>query len=92
MILLISYDLLGHERPSAYEAIEKAILDNVGRGNYIKPLFSQYLVDTTENTTQWSKIIKGVTDNDDCWLITRVTSDYAGTFSSKAVNWLKEHI
>lgn len=80
-----------HERPSAYEEVEKAIKIHAGSGNYIKPLYSQFFVDTKERATYWNTVMKGATDNNDCWFITEVTSNRAGTYSSKAVDWMKEH-
>jgi len=89
MILLISYDLLGHERPDAYKKVEQAILDHAGSGNYIKPLFSQFFVDTQNRANYWNTVMKDATDDNDCWLVTEVTSNRAGKYSSKAVDWLQ---
>lgn len=91
MILLISYDLLVHERPSSYDDVRAAIEEQAGDGNFIKALYSQFLVDTTETADLWDQLLDTVTDDNDCWLISEVTENRAGTLPSEAVAWLTAH-
>jgi len=92
MVLLISYDLNKHERPSAYVAVEKMIKDTVGSSNYIKALYSQWLVDTTVSATTWSEKMKRVTDENDMWLIAPVKGEHSGWLSTPVVNWLSSRV
>ena len=88
MVMLISYDLNKHERPSAYAAVEKMIKDTVGQSNYIKALYSQWLVDTTSSASTWSEKMKTVTDEDDLWLIVPLKGGHSGWLNSNVVDWL----
>ena len=42
MVLLVSYDLYGKERPSAYADVKRQIQQNATA--YMKPLYSQWLI------------------------------------------------
>ena len=70
MILLVSYDLNGRERPEAYEAVKKVITSNAI--SYKKPLYSQWFVETDDPPDVWSKRITDVADTDDNWFVCRV--------------------
>ena len=90
MVLLISYDLNGHERPSAYAAVKEMIEQN--STSSVKPLYSQWFVETDESPAVWHKRMKDVADDNDRWFIDKVTGDYIGMLSTEAVNWLKERV
>lgn len=51
MILLVSYDLNGHERPSAYTAVRDRIESHAISAK--KPLYSQWLIETHDSPAQW---------------------------------------
>lgn len=91
MILLISYDLLGPERPQSYEAVRDAIVAEAGEENYVKALYSQFLVDTTTTVDRWDDLLDSLTGTDDCWLICEITTNRAGTLNADAVSWLASH-
>ena len=92
MVMLISYDLNKHERPSAYAAVEKIIKDTVGQTNYIKALYSQWLVDSTISASTWSEKMKSVTDKDDMWLIVPITGNHSGWLNTNVVDWLNSRV
>jgi hypothetical protein len=86
MVLLISYDLNGHERPAAYEVVEKMIKNKAI--SWAKPLYSQWFVDTTESPTTWSNRMKEITDSNDRWFICRVNGERQGWLSQEVWDWL----
>lgn len=88
MVLLISYDLNGHERPDAYEAVKKMIQDNATSAK--KPLYSQWFVDTEDSVQTWHERMQTVTDEDDNWFICKVTKPRQGWFSKTIWDWLNE--
>lgn len=93
MVILISYDLNKHERPSSYAKVEKMIRDNVGETKYIKALYSQWLVETVNRPQVWSDRMKKVTDSNDCWLISKIhPGDYSGWLNTDVVNWLEARV
>jgi hypothetical protein len=91
MIMLVSYDLTGPERPRSYEAVHTAIATHAGEGNYAQALYSQFLIDSNKSIDHWDAILDSVTDAEDCWLVTEITKNRAGTLTSDAVTWLAEH-
>jgi hypothetical protein len=90
MVLLISYDLNGHERPAAYQSVKKVIEDNAL--GVKKPLYSQWLVETNDSCSTWRERIRAVADNDDKILIVRVTHDYSGWLAKDIWPWLQSRI
>lgn len=87
MVLLISYDLDHHARPSAYAAVEKAIKDNAL--SWAKPLYSQWFVETHDTVNTWHQRIAGVASTkDDCWLILEVQSTRQGWLPKEVWEWL----
>lgn len=90
MILLISYDLNGRERPAAYETVKKAIESNSISSR--RPLYSQWLVETTESPDTWSTRLKGVTDSNDSWFIVRVQRPYQGWLNQDIWDWLNPRV
>lgn len=94
MVLLISYDLNGHERPAAYERVKKLIETGAGEGNSIKPLYSQWLVDTQATPTKWREYLKqtGGIDSTDRLLITEVTRNWDGWLDQTVIDWINARI
>lgn len=88
MVILISYDLNGHERPEAYDAVKKMIQDNAKSEK--KPLYSQWFVDTDDSIQTWHDRMKAVTDDNDKWFIVTVTRPRQGWFSQSIWTWLDE--
>lgn len=86
MVLLISYDLNGHERPSAYDDV-KAMLEKHAI-SLRKPLYSQWFVETKESVQTWHERMKRVTDDNDNWFINEVTKPRQGWFSKEIWKWL----
>lgn len=90
MILLISYDLNGHERPSSYAAVKKMIEEqSVGA---IRPLYSQWFVETTSNIERWHERMTAVTDRNDNWFIVEVKRPYQGWLNKSVWQWLRERL
>jgi hypothetical protein len=90
MVLLISYDLNGHERPSAYTAVRKLIEANSIDSR--RPLFSQWFVQTDRPATWWDNAVRRVTDTDDNVFVCPVTGDYAGWLNREIWPWLRARI
>ncbi len=90
MVLLISYDLNGHERPEAYEAVKDVITKNATA--YIKPLYSQWFVQTDESVGTWVDWLKEVTDRNDRLFVLKVQRPYQGLLTDKQWEWLRERI
>ena len=90
MVLLISYDLNGKERPSAYEAVKKKIEE--GAADCRRPLYSQWLVETTASADQWFDHLKPVIDANDRLLIVRVQMPYSGWLDKEIWEWLSPRI
>jgi len=91
MILLISYDLNGYERPSAYEDVKKVIKDNAD--DYIKPLYSQWFVKTNKSASTWINLLEDVIDKTDRAFVVKVASPhYAGWLTDTQWKWLNENL
>lgn len=88
MVLLISYDLNGKERPSAYTAVKRAIEGNAT--TFKKPLYSQWLVETTSSISAWQSMLLKVIDDNDRLFISRVrSSECDGWLAQDVWDWLK---
>lgn len=90
MVLLISYDLNNHERPSSYEAVHKMIKDK--SVSWARPLYSQWFVDTPDSPQTWHERMKQVTDEDDNWFICIVANPKQGWMSQTVWDWLSARV
>jgi hypothetical protein len=90
VVLLISYDLNGHERPRAYAAVKKAIED--GAVDYRRPLFSQWLVETYSTPGEWEKHLLGLMDANDRLFICAITKANAGYLDEEIWTWLNARV
>jgi hypothetical protein len=90
MVLLISYDLDGHERPSAYQAVKKRIEE--AATSLRRPLYSQWLVETASSPDQWVEHLKPVIDSNDKLLVVRVQSPYQGWLPKEIWEWLSPRL
>lgn len=90
MVLLISYDLNGNERPEAYEAVKKIIIDN--SDDRIKPLYSQWFVKTTESPQTWVDRLKPATDRNDRLFVLQVNRPYQGLLTDTQWEWLRSNV
>lgn len=90
MVLLISYDLNRHERPASYADVKRMIESSVGF--HKKVLHSQWLVDTLESIEVWHERMGQVTDEDDRWLIVRLTPQHSGWLDNDAVEWSRGRV
>ena len=86
MVLLISYDLNGRERPSAYSAVKRLIERNAL--SYRKPLYSQWLVETNHGPDAWVEMLRKVMDADDGLFVVRVRRPYQGWLDRSIWPWL----
>jgi hypothetical protein len=87
MVLLISYDLNNDERPSSYEAV-RAVIERYA-ASARKPLYSQWFVETADDTQTWSERIQAVADPDDSWFVVRVQRPYQGWLPREIWDWLR---
>lgn len=90
MVHLISYDLIGHERPSAYEAVESVIESEAE--SFRRPLYSQGLVETTHSASWWSDQVKTAIDDGDKLFVCRVTAESFGWLPKSIWAWLAERV
>lgn len=90
MVLLISYDLDGHERPSAYTAVKRTIEGHAR--SWQRPLYSQWFVETNETPQAWSDRLKAVIDQDDKLFIVRVQVPYQGWLPKSIWEWLRTRL
>lgn len=88
MVLLISYDLNGHERPRAYKDVERLIQQKAVSS--IKPLYSQWLVETSQEPDIWGSWLNSVIDENDRLLIVKVRTPYQGWLDKEDWAWLSE--
>lgn len=89
-VLLISYDLRGPERPSSWDDVRKAIEHNATA--WIRPLYSEWLVETDHTLRQWSSMLESVIDGGDRLFICEVTSRYWGQLPKEFWEWLRVRI
>ncbi|MBN1607693.1 MAG: hypothetical protein JW940_13735 [Polyangiaceae bacterium] len=89
MVLLISYDLNGRERPAAYERVKDVIETNALA--WIRPLYSQWLIETNASPGAWTTSLRGVMDANDKLLIVQVTNrSYSGYLDTAVWEWLEQ--
>lgn len=86
MVLLVSYDLNNHERPTSYEAVRSVIERYATSAR--KPFYSQWLVETGDGPELWSDRIRAVADPDDSWFVVRVLRPYQGWLPRETWDWL----
>lgn len=82
MVYLVSYDLNKiKDYKKLYEAISKL-------GNFIHPLDSLFLVNTSLTHAQLTKIIDDAVDKDDTYLVMRAYPPSGGRLDKKYWDWL----
>jgi hypothetical protein len=87
MVLLISYDLNGQERPASYAQLRQAIEQHAGSS--IRPLYSQWLVETNSSPRAWFNALEPLIDPNDRLLIVQVTNrSYWGYLDKAVFDWL----
>jgi hypothetical protein len=88
MVLLISYDLNGHERPAAYEAV-KAYIEQHSTSS-IRPLYSQWFVETMHSAQAWVDGLRKakLIDANDRLFVNEVLKPYQGSLDSADWAWL----
>lgn len=90
MVLLISYDLNGHERPAAYDDVKKVITENAV--SYLKPLYSQWFIETQDSIEVWVDRLKAVTDRSDRLFVLQVKRPYQGLLTETQWEWLSSRV
>jgi hypothetical protein len=89
MIVLISYDLIGHERPSSYQAV-RAVIERDATA-WIRPLYSQWLAEANRSPRAWTNALSGAIDANDKLLVVQVTNrSYFGHANKRVWEWLAE--
>lgn len=91
MILLVSYDLDGGERPSSYERIRRYIEQHARSAS--RPLFSQWLVQTDATPDAWVAALRenGIVDDDDRLFVCQIRPPYQGWLATDQWAWLSAH-
>jgi hypothetical protein len=92
MVLLLSYDLVGRERPSSYVRVREYIERHAI--SFERPLYSQWLIESGASAAGWRKALKdnGVIDDDDRLFICPVVSPYSGWLPRECWDWLAARI
>jgi hypothetical protein len=90
LVLLVSYDLNGHERPSSYARVRQIIESRAI--DYRRPLYSQWLVETNESPQAWSDALTLAFDSNDKLLVSRVQRPYQGWLPTDVWDWLRSRI
>lgn len=92
MVLLLSYDLLGRERPSSYDRAREYIERHAI--SFERPLYSQWLIETDASAVGWRKALRdnALINDDNRLLICRVVSPYDGWLPRQYWDWLAAHI
>jgi len=92
MIILISYDLNQHDDINDYKKLIDTIESTAGEGNYAKPLYSQWFVDTSLTINQWNNILKSATDDNDSRMIVEIIRRPTGKYDKSAIVWINERL
>lgn len=92
MVLLISYDLRGRERPSSYEAVKDYIEKHADSS--LRPLYSQWFVETESSPQAWVDALKknNLVDANDRLFVCEVRRPYQGLLSDDDWAWLRARI
>lgn len=92
MVLLISYDLNGHERPSSYTRVKNYIEKHATSS--MRPLYSQWFVQTSSTPQQWASALQdnNLIDANDQLFICKVARPYQGLLTEKQWDWLNPRI
>lgn len=90
MVLLISYDLNGHERPSSYSAIRDAIVG--GSISTRRPLYSQWFVETHSTVLEWEQYLTPLIDTNDQLFICEVHRPRGGWLDKADWDWLNARV
>lgn len=86
MVYLISYDLNKIKNyPKLYDAINKL-------GNFIHPLDSLFLINTTLTCDKLVKIIGDAVDKNDTYLIMQVAQPSGGRLDEKYWKWINANL
>lgn len=89
MVLLISFDLNGRERPSSYTAVKRVIEQNATASR--KPLYSQWWVQTSRSAEWWTDTLGAVLDSNDRLFVCRIRAgEYQGMLTDADWRWLEE--
>jgi hypothetical protein len=87
MVLLISYDLNGQERPDSYTRVASKVKEKAV--DWRRPLYSQWFVETTQDPASWVEWLKPLLDNNDRLFVDRITSARRGMLPQADWDWLK---
>lgn len=90
MILLISYDLNQHEKPSAYTKVAEIIEQQAD--DSLKVMYSQWFVKTELSCDKWVELLKPEFDSNDRLLIVEVHRPYSGLLLRSQWDWLNKYL
>lgn len=92
MVLLISYDLNGRERPSSYAKVKNYIEEHAQA--CIRPLYSQWLVQTSYTPDAWVDALRinNLIDSNDQLSVCHVRRPFQGWLPEAYWAWLNTRI
>jgi hypothetical protein len=92
MVLLISYDLNGHERPSSYTKVKNYIEKHAQA--FIRPLYSQWFVETAYSVDAWVDALRNnnLIDGNDRLFVCQIHKPYQGSLTKDQWAWLNARI
>lgn len=87
-LLLISYDLIGEERPASYESVREVIEEHAL--DHYKVLYSQWMIVSDQSADEWLDLLNPVIDRNDSLLIIPVNvAEVAAIVAPDVSAWLK---
>ena len=86
-LVMISYDLNRSEKSGSYKLLESFIEQHAT--SFVRPLASQWFIETQFAPARWFAALKSLTDADDRFFVTEVTP-CLGYLDSTVWRWLQE--
>jgi hypothetical protein len=90
MVLLITYDQDHIVRPERHQAVHEIV--QMYADDYVRVMFTQWLVETDLPTTEWLEVVQSVIDFNDNILVTELSDDFAGFLHDDAWDWLRSRV
>jgi hypothetical protein len=92
MVLLISYDLNGKERPSSYTKVKNYIEKHATSA--IRPLYSQWFLETTYSAQAWVDALRKneLVDSNDRLFVCQVQRPFQGLLTKEEWAWLNARV
>ncbi len=89
MVYIVNYDIKDADRKDAFLNEAKKIGETL---QFLPHALFIYSIDVNQNQSTIYTQLKGVTTDDDLFIVSRATlSDMSGWLTSSVVDWLKSH-